>query len=278
MLNRIMNMANLSGVSEFRAELRSGAAAYAYPCPMRMLYPDAIELVDPEVVYADLPHNDHRPSVRLNMIVSVDGGTSWEGVSGALGGPADKALFPVLRSFADVVLVAAGTMRAEHYGPAVLPATVQAVRRQRGQTAVPPVAVVSRSCQLDWTSEFFTNATERPLVITVTAASAADRARAAEVADVVVAGERNVDFGLAIDELGTRGARHVLAEGGPTLNGELARARLLDEVCLTLSPRLASGDAKRIISGSTLDELEALRLESICEADDFLFLRYRPVR
>jgi len=79
-------------------------------------------------------------------------------------------------------------------------------------------------------------------------------------------------------ELGARGARTVLAEGGPTLNGDLARARLLDELCVTLSPLLASGDAKRIIAGSTLDELERLRLRSVCGEDDYLFLRYRPVK
>src|SRR6476661_7956644 len=87
---------------------------------VRMLFPESVVAVDPRSVYADLPHNDHRPSVRLNMIVSVDGGTSWNGVSGALGGSADKELFGVLRSLADVVLVASATMRSEQYGPAVL--------------------------------------------------------------------------------------------------------------------------------------------------------------
>jgi hypothetical protein len=58
---------------------------------MRMLYPETVEPVDPAAVYSDLPHSDGRPAVRLNMIVSVDGGTSWGGVSGALGGPADPA-------------------------------------------------------------------------------------------------------------------------------------------------------------------------------------------
>ena len=243
---------------------------------MRMLFPDATDTIDPVAVYADVPYNEQRPAVRLNMIVSVDGGTSWGGVSGALGGPADKALFSVLRSLADVVLVAAGTARAERYGPAILPATMQDARRERGQTPVPPIAVVTRSCQLEWDTPFFTAAVERPLVITVASAPESDRARAAEVADVVVAGEQDVDLAAAIDALGARGARHVLAEGGPTLNGQLAKAGLLDEVCLTLSPRLASGDAKRIIAGSTLDELLALRLHSVVEDDDYLFLRYRP--
>lgn len=245
---------------------------------MRKLFPDAIAPIDPIVAYADMPVAVGRPAVRLNMIVSVDGGTSWGGVSGALGGPADKQLFAVLRSFADVVLVAAGTMRSEGYGPAVLPPTMQEARRARGQAPVPPIAVVSRSCRLDWESPFFTSATERPLVITVTDAPAGDRARAAEVADVVVAGAGDVDFERALHELGARGVDSVLAEGGPTLNGELARAGLLDELCVTLAPRLASGDAKRILAGSTLAELALLALHAVCEQDDYLFLRYRPAR
>jgi len=245
---------------------------------MRMLFPDSVGVVDPFSVYADLPHNEQRPCVRLNMIVSVDGGTSWGGVSGALGGSADKALFSVLRSFADVVLVAAGTMRAEHYGPAQLTEPMQQTRRQRGQAPIPNIAVVSRSCQMEWDTPFFTAAVARPLVITVTDASEADRTRAATVADVIVVGDQDVNLAGALDELRIRGAANVLAEGGPTLNGELARAGLLDELCVTLAPRLASGDAKRIISGSTLDELEDLQLRSICEEDDYLFLRYRPVR
>src|SRR5512143_1915185 len=132
---------------------------------MRMLFPEAVEVVDPLDVYADLPQCEGRPAVRLNMIVSADGGTSWGGVSGALGGPADKALFPVLRSFADVVLVAAGTMRAEGYGPARLPDAMQAVRRARGQTPVPPIAVVSRGLEFEWKDPFFAEATERPIII-----------------------------------------------------------------------------------------------------------------
>jgi riboflavin biosynthesis pyrimidine reductase len=243
---------------------------------MRMLFPRAVEEVDPLTVYGDVPRNDGRPSVRLNMIVSVDGGTSWNGVSGALGGPADKALFGALRSLADVVLVASATMRGEHYGPAVLAPKIQDARRERGQTLVPRIAVVSRTCQFDWDTPFFTAATERPIVLTVSSAPKAARTRAAEVADVIVAGEHDVEFPFAVGELGSRGAESVLAEGGPTLNGELARAGLLDELCVTLSPLLASGDAKRIIAGSTLDALEPLALCSICEEDDYLFLRYRP--
>jgi riboflavin biosynthesis pyrimidine reductase len=243
---------------------------------VRQLFPAVADSVEPAEVYADLPVVKGRPSVRLNMIVSVDGGTAWNGVSGALGGPADKALFGVMRSFPDVILVASGTMRAENYGPAILPEEVQDDRLARGQAMVPAIAVVSASCRFDWTLPFFTAATARPIIVTVDAASADDRARAERVADVVIAGERTVDLARALGALSERGATHVLAEGGPTLNGELASAGLLDELCVTLSPTLASGDAKRIIAGSSLDALERLRLRSVCEQDDYLFLRYRP--
>jgi riboflavin biosynthesis pyrimidine reductase len=243
-----------------------------------MLFPIPADPVDPAVVYADMPTADGRPSVRLNMIVSVDGGTSWNGVSGALGGPADKALFATLRSLADVILVASGTMRAEEYGPVVMPEAVQRERQERGQQPVPAIAVVSSSCRFDWTSPFFADATTRPYIVTVASADNAARKQAAHVAEVVLAGDDTVDLTRAVTALGTRGAVNVLAEGGPTLNGELAQAGLLDELCVTLAPLLASGDAKRLIAGSALAHLAPLQIRSICEADEYLFLRYRPAR
>ena len=224
---------------------------------MRQLLPRLVDPVDPMAVYGDLPTASGRPAVRLNMIASVDGATTVGGVSGGLGGRADQALFAVLRSLADGVLVAAGTVRAEGYRPSAT-----------------PIALVSRSLRLDWDAPFFTAPIARPILITVTQAPADLRARAAELADVVVAGDHDVDLAVALAALAERGWRNVLAEGGPTLNGQLAWAGLLDELCLTLSPRLAGGDAKRILSGPHLPDT-ALRLCSACEQDGFLFLRYR---
>jgi riboflavin biosynthesis pyrimidine reductase len=242
---------------------------------VRQLYPHYEDVVDPATVYADLPSAVGRPSVRLNMIVSVDGGTSWNGVSGGLGGPADKALFGVLRTLPDVVFVASGTMRAEHYGPANLDDDARAARVARGQQPLPPIAVVSRRCEFDWDDDFFTAATERPFIITVASADPANLARARDVAEVIIAGDDVVDLNAAVSELGARGIEQILAEGGPTLNGALATAGLLDELCVSLAPLLASGDAKRIIAGSALAQLERVRLRSILEEDDYLFLRYR---
>jgi len=220
--------------------------------------PELVDPVDPMVVYSDLPVARGRPAVRLNMIASVDGATTVAGLSGGLGGPADKRVFSVLRSLADAVLVAAGTVRAESYGP-----------------SPHLIAVVSRSCVLDWRAPFFIEAPVRPIVITVAAAQADDRALAAEVADVVIAGDDSVDMRRAIDALGERDARTVLAEGGPSLNGQLAAAGLIDELCLSLSPRLVGGDSKRILSGPPLEMPARCELRSVCEDDGYLFLRYR---
>jgi riboflavin biosynthesis pyrimidine reductase len=227
--------------------------------PLRQLFPFPCDPVDPAKLYGDLPRAGTRPVVRLNMIASIDGATAVAGVSGGLGGPADQTVFAALRSHAEVVLVAAGTVRAEHYGPIGL-----------------PIAVVSRSCRLDWDSPLFTAVNAQPIVVTVADAPVAERKKATDLADVIIAGERDVNLATALDALAARGLRRVLAEGGPSLNAQLAAAGLLDELCLTLSPLLVGGDAKRILAGPSLVTGPGWRLHSLCEQDGFLFLRYRP--
>ncbi len=226
---------------------------------MRQLLPFPRDPVDPATLYGDLPPAGTRPTVRLNMIASIDGATAVSGLSGGLGGPADHALFAVLRAQADVVLVAAGTVRAERYGPSAV-----------------PVAVISRSCRFDWDSPFFTAAIAPPIVVTVAEAPVLERKKAAGLADVIIAGERDVDLAAALGALAERGFARVLAEGGPSLNGQLTAAGLLDELCLTLSPLLVGGEAKRILAGPGLGSGLGWRLRSLCEQDGFLFLRYRP--
>jgi riboflavin biosynthesis pyrimidine reductase len=225
---------------------------------VRQLFPEFVDAVEPLDVYRDLPVVEGRPSVRLNMISSVDGATAVDGRSGGLGGSADRKVFAALRSLADVVLVAAGTVRAENYGPAKV-----------------PIAVVSGSLRLDWDTPFFTAAIHRPIVVTSGRAPAAAVKQAEAVADVLVAGDAAVDLGPAVAQLGERGFAHVLAEGGPTFNGALAAAGLLDELCLTFAPVLVSGDAKRIFAGSPLQPPPDMTLRSLCEEDGYLFLRYR---
>ena len=172
------------------------------------------------------------------MVASLDGAITLDGRSGTLGGDADRRVFRVLRALADVVLVAAGTMRTEGYGPPILSEEAQAARRARGQARLPRIAVVTRSLQLDWGSRFFAEAPEdaRPIVVTSAGAPEEGRRRAAEVADVLIAGDDDVDLAGGLTRLGQDGVASVLCEGGPSLNRALAAEGLLDELCLTVPP------------------------------------------
>jgi riboflavin-specific deaminase-like protein len=246
---------------------------------MRALLPEPTADVDLERAYAPgaSPEQD-RPFVRVNMISSVDGAITVGGRSGVLGGPGDRRLFHVLRSLADVILVGAGTVRAEGYGPAHIDDDAASGRAARGQAPVPPIAVVTRSCHLDWSSPFFTDAEARPIVVTTDDADEHARRRAAAAADVIAAGTGDVDLARALAALGARGARSVLVEGGPQLNAQLAEAGLVDELCLTISPRLVGGDGPRLLAGRPPAEPIALRTMHLLEDDGFYFLRLQPVR
>jgi riboflavin biosynthesis pyrimidine reductase len=214
--------------------------------------PDPTDL-DPSQLadaYADVrrARHDGRPWVMVNMIASADGATTVEGVSGGLGGPGDRAVFSVLRALADVVLVGASTVRAEHYGPP----------RKAGQK----VAVVSRSAELDWTAALFTSGAG----IAVLPEDGAD-----VPVPTIRGGRGDVDLAAVLRQLD---GQVVLAEGGPTLNGRLAAAGLIDELCVTLAPRLLGGRAKRIVVGPPAVEPTTLELAHLLEEDGFLFCRY----
>lgn len=245
---------------------------------MRRLLPTPLERVDrgllvemyaPERIPAGPAH------VRVNMISSLDGAISVNGRSGPLGGRADHEVFAVLRSHADVIVVGATTMRSEAYGPARLDAEHEARRRERGQSAQPPIAVVTGRPDFDWSSPFFAAARSRPIILT-TSSAAEDLERnvdATRVADIVAAGDRRVDLATALSILTHRGARAVLVEGGPGINGELARADLVDEFCLTLSPRIVGGEGPRILAGPVISPPYAPAVDHVLEEDGFFFLR-----
>jgi riboflavin biosynthesis pyrimidine reductase len=207
------------------------------------------------------------------MISTLDGAITINGRSGLLGGPADRGVFQVLRSLADVILVGAGTVRAEGYGPVTLDDQLRAQRAARGQSGVPPIAVVTGTGNLDWSAPFFTEAEARPIVVTTLASDPGARRRAESVADVVMAGEDRVDPADALRQLWGAGHRSVLVEGGPGLNADVVHAGLMDELCLTLSPRLVAGDGTRILAGPELMPPLQLRLLHLLEQDGFLFSR-----
>lgn len=214
--------------------------------------------------------------LRVNFVASADGAVTLEGHSEGLSSPADKRVFGLLRMLCDVLLVGAGTMREEGYRALRLDPERRRWRRDAGLPEVPVLAVVSNRLALDPASPVFADAPVRPLVITHTGSPADARRRLAEVADVLVAGDAEVDLAAARAALAERGLTQVLCEGGPHLLGSLLAADQVDELCLTVAPLLAGSGAGRIVAGPGCPP-RRLGLTQVLESDGNLLLRYaRP--
>lgn len=196
------------------------------------------------------------PWLRLNFVATVDGSTQGaDGVSTSINDQADHRVFGLLRELADVLVVGAGTVRAEGYEPNTKPFVV--VTRSG---AVPP------SLRQGDLSQVY--------VATGARAEHLDRSRSLlGEANVLVLGEDEPDLRALRAELVSRGFGTILCEGGPQLAADLIAAGLADELCLTIVPRLVAGDGLRLLTGSPLDA--ALRLDHILEHQGTLLTRWR---
>ena len=239
---------------------------------MRRLFPDPADEVDLDAAYA-WPTPEAQ-LVRANMVISADGAAAYAGSGRPLTTRADQRVFAALRGLADVVLVGAGTVRRENYGPVRPTPQRQARRVAAGRSPVPPLAVVSARLDLDPQSRFFAAAVARPLVLTCATAPADRRTALGSVADVLECGTNAVDIPSALAALAERGHRRVLCEGGPTLLGAIMAAGRLAELCVTVAPTLVGGGGARMIAGAPLPELAALQLRQVLEDEGSLFLRY----
>jgi riboflavin biosynthesis pyrimidine reductase len=242
---------------------------------MRQLLPTTLDAVDVRATYAYPADVGDQPWVRANMVSSLDGAAAVDGRSGALGGPGDKEVFGVLRGLADAVLVGAGTARIEGYRALRAKEAYAALRASLEQEPAPALVLVSGRLDLDPDSQLFHGGVQRTIVVTHAASDPTLRKALAEGADVIVAGIEAVDIGEALDALAARGMVRVLCEGGPHLLADIAAAGRLDELCLTLAPRVVGGAATRITAGPTLDQ--SFELAHLLDDDGTLFARYaRP--
>ena len=225
------------------------------------------------------PEPLHRPWVRVNFVSSLDGAATTGGSSRGLSAPVDLKVLTLIRDLSDVVLVGAGTALAEGYR-GIKPNAVRAERRSRlGLSPAAPIALVTVSAALPLDSPLLTDTLVPPIVITCESAPAGRRAALADAgADVVVAGSDRVDLAAALDALDQRGLRRIGCEGGPRLFGALVDADLVDELCLTLSPMLTSGNAGRIANGAGVEVPRRMLLESVLHADSLLLTRYGRMR
>lgn len=217
------------------------------------------------------------PFVRFNFVSSIDGAATVGGLSGALGTAADKRLFMLLRRQADVILVGAGTVRAEGYEGELLDEASRAWRLERGMPERPVLAVVSGRLDLQADSELFTQSPARILLLASGSAADSKIAELGAVAEVIASPEPGpgIDPRWIIDTLGARGLAMVHAEGGPTLFGDFTRAEAVDSLCVTFSPTLVGGDSPRIAHGHHGPQQHAMALRVLLEEDGALLAEYR---
>jgi riboflavin biosynthesis pyrimidine reductase len=197
------------------------------------------------------------------MVATVDGRAALDGSAIGIGSTIDKHLMRELRAEADVVLHGAGTVRADPLSARV-PPDLAAGRRARGLSDQPLGAIVTRSGNLPRKHPYYESAT----VIYITSE------RNVPVEEPAVEICRVETVGDAIRDLGRRGVRRILCEGGPTLNAALFEGGLVDEIFLTIAPKLTGGaDPLTIIKGGAFGTIR-LELRSLVEVDGELFLKY----
>ncbi|KDA04848.1 hypothetical protein DC31_04860 [Microbacterium sp. CH12i] len=239
---------------------------------MNRIWPRPADHIDDDSILDTYRFPD--PSwLRMNFVSSIDGAATRSGRSGSLGGDADRRVFELLRRQADVILVGAGTVRAEGYGSMRLQDDAVRWRMERGVPEHPSFALVSGTLDLDPSSAVFTDAPSRPIVYTLGTAPESRRDALRPVADVVDAGADTLDPLKLREDLVARGLRHVHSEGGPSLFGAFIAAGAVDELCLTLASTLDAGDAGRISLSAHAAPTD-MRLAAVLHAEEELFLRY----
>lgn len=221
-----------------------------------------------------------RGGFRAVFVCSADGAAWVRGRSAGLQTPGDNKVFGATRDLADVVLAGSGTALAEGYRAIDVPPEMAARRRGYGLREALPTAVISASLRFSPESGLFaTGPGNRTIVLTCAAAPAERRAALERVADVAICGDEAVDLSLARAALEDRGLTRISAEGGPHAYAGQAAAGVVDELFLSLTPKLVGPGPGRIVAGA--DEWTApqdVELTGLLEEDGSLFLRYRTRR
>jgi len=214
-----------------------------------------------------------RPYLIANFVASADGRAAFDGVSRGLSDPGDRQMFHGLREHVDAILVGTGTLRAERYGRLVRDPERRHRRAASGLSPEPLACIFTRSGNVPTDIPLFSEPAARIVVFTPVELDTSDSAAQVEMV--------RLDPGeLTLTTVMRRlrsayDVRSVLCEGGPTLFGGLLHEDLVDELFLSLAPKLTGGgSAPGITSGASLPELRRLTLVWAIQSDSSLYLRY----
>ncbi|MFN8521042.1 MAG: dihydrofolate reductase family protein [Chloroflexota bacterium] len=241
-----------------------------------------------------IPLRTDRPTVVANFVATMDGVVSFAPL-GPSGGRAvsgdfepDRFLMGLLRATADAILVGAGTVRASRtrsWTPdRVHPPSAEAFagwRRDLGLPATPTAVLLTSSGIFDPDASWRPRGDQPVVALTTTRGAARLRADGVPGAAVVADGpDGRLAMADVLSWLADRGHRLVLCEAGPTVFGELLAAGLVDELFLTVAPRVAGRDGASvrpgIVAGVAFEpaNLPSATLRSVMRSGDHLFLRH----
>lgn len=210
----------------------------------------AFDLYGP-LAFPDAPPD--RPWVYTNFVQSLDGVASLRGKYASGGHIAqseeDRWLMDLLRAHADAVLIGMGTLVEErrlgppgNRGPVfrIADEGVRNLRDQLGRARERNIFVTGAAAVTFSDYKVFDG--DRLDASIVSTLKGVERLRQRNPnsggVDIIVAGELEIlDLPALLRFLRReRGVRYLLCEGGPTLNGSLARADCIDERFITVAP------------------------------------------
>jgi 2,5-diamino-6-(ribosylamino)-4(3H)-pyrimidinone 5'-phosphate reductase len=227
----------------------------------------------------------NRPFVFINMAMTADGKIATAHREAAsFGSRRDREHLLELRAQADAVMAGARTVAAGDINLGPGPARYRRLRRQRGLTEYNLRVIVSGRGSIHAGATVFRHRFSPIIVLTTDRISATKLKQLQSLADeVMVCGKAMVDFPAALRRLQEqRGVKRLLCEGGGELNDALLRAGLVDELHLTVCPRIFAGRAAPTLADGVgcarLPEAAELELKSRQRRGDELFLVFRVKR
>lgn len=216
-----------------------------------------------------------RPYVVCNFVGSADGKATAGGRTAPLGDEADRAAFHLLRTQSEALLAGTRTVRIERYGRLVREQRLVNIRLDEGRPAQPLAVLVSRSGEVPFDVPLFADPSAR--IVLYAPAGTVIPECAAQVQTHALSDQRHELSSVLRSLRHDHGVRSLLCEGGPRLFNALLAEDLVDELFLTLAPRLVGGHELAITAGEPLPSPKPLRLVWALEHDSNLLLRYARV-
>lgn len=219
-----------------------------------------------------------RPHVLLSVAASVDGAIDDTAPKRLLLSNAeDFDRVDQVRAESDAILIGAGTIRADNPRLLVNSEARRAERVREGKPEYPLKVTVTASGEIDPAWKFWHHGGEK-LVYTTDAGAVTVRERLGELAGVVALGA-TVDFRALLDDLGRRGVRQLMVEGGGQVHTAFLAQGLADEIHLAIAPVVVGdADAPRFLlpahyPGGSTRRMQLLDAQPI---GDVVLIRYAP--